>query len=56
MLDLQDDHVLVQLLAAKADAPRGVIALYFVKDVAGYGLGDIGAAKTLDHVNVEVAG
>ena len=56
MLDLQDDHVLVQLLATKADTPRGVVALHLVKDVAGHGLGDIGAAKTLDHVDVKIAG
>ncbi|MNF63805.1 hypothetical protein D3C84_455170 [compost metagenome] len=56
LLDLQDSHVVVQLLAAEADAARSVAALYLVEDVAGYRLGDTGAAETLDQVDVEVAG
>ncbi|MNH18786.1 hypothetical protein D3C79_785030 [compost metagenome] len=56
LLDLQDDQVLVQLLAAKSHTPRGVVALHLVEDVAGHRLGDIGAAETLDQVDVQVAG
>jgi len=56
MLDLQNDQVLMQLLPAKAHAPRGVVALHFVEDVAGRGAGHIGAAEALDQVDVQVAG
>ncbi len=45
MLDLQDDHVLVQLLPAETDPPRRIAALHFVKNVAGHSLGHVGAAK-----------
>ena len=56
VLDLQDDQVLVQLLAAEAHAPWRVVALHFVEDVAGHGTRHIGAAETLDQVDVQVAG
>jgi hypothetical protein len=56
VLDLQDDHVLVQLLPAKADAPGRVAALHFVENVAGHGTGHVGAAETLDQVDIQVAG
>ncbi len=56
VLDLQDDHILMQFLAAKADASRGVTALHFIEDVPGYGLGDVGPAEALDQVDVQVAG
>ncbi|MNJ55748.1 hypothetical protein D3C77_512660 [compost metagenome] len=56
VLDLQDDQVLVQFLPAKAHAPRGVVALHFVEDVAGHRLRHVGAAESLDQVDVQVAG
>lgn len=55
MLDLQDDHVLVQLLPTKADTPRRVAALHFVENVTGHGLGDVGAAEAFDQVDIQVA-
>lgn len=55
MLDLQDDHVLVQLLPAKSHAPRCVAALDFVQDVSRNGLRHVGAAESLDQVDIEIA-
>ncbi|RMV63912.1 HTH-type transcriptional regulator glxA [Pseudomonas syringae pv. pisi] len=56
VLDLQNDHVLMKLLTAKTDSPRRVGATHFIEDVAGDGLGDIGAAEALDQINVQIAG
>jgi len=56
VLDLQNDHVLMQLLPAKPDAAGGVVALHFIQDVACDGLGNIGATEAFDQVNVKVAG
>ncbi len=56
MLDLQNHHVLMQFLPAKTDSPRRIRAAHFVENVAGDGLGDVGATEALDQVDVEVAG
>ena len=56
VLDLQDDHVLMQFLPAKTDTSGGVVTLNLVQDVTGHGLGNIGAAEALDQINVQVAG
>ncbi|MNC82637.1 hypothetical protein D3C75_1362230 [compost metagenome] len=56
VLDLQDDHILMQLLSAEANAAGGIAALHFIQDVTGHGLGHVGAAETLDQIDIEVAG
>ena len=56
VLDLQDDHILVQLLPAETDPSRRIVALHFVKNIAGHGLGDVGAAEAFDQIDIEVAG
>ena len=56
MLDLQDDHVLVQLLPTEPDTPRRIAALHLVKDVAGHGLRHVRAAEAFDQIDVEITG
>ncbi|MOA13994.1 hypothetical protein D3C78_1340690 [compost metagenome] len=56
LLDLQDDHVLVQFLPAEADPPWRIAALHFIQDIPRHGLGDVGATEAFNEVNVEIAG
>ncbi|MNR54255.1 hypothetical protein D3C85_1744100 [compost metagenome] len=56
LLDLQDDHVLVQFLPAEADPPWRIAALHLIQDIPRNGLGDVGATEAFDEIDVEVAG
>src|SRR3546814_4114964 len=53
VLDLQDDHILVQFLTAEADSSRRVAALHFIQNVSCHSLGHVGAAEASDEVDIE---
>lgn len=56
LLDLQDNHILMQFLPTEPHPSWHIVALHFVKNIAGDCLSNVGSAKTLDQINVQVAG
>ncbi|MCY1446151.1 hypothetical protein D9M71_627000 [compost metagenome] len=56
LLDLQDGRVVVQLLAAEAQAAGRIAALHFVQYVPGHALCHADAAEAFDYVDEHVAG